>query len=211
MFSLAQISFLLIALDSVALITIVFRRYLNPKKWARWSVEVSLGYYYIYLVSMFAIVTIGFFSNLFPYVFALALLVIIMIIVNKPIFSFDSEGAIPFVLYSISVFHEMYYASNIPLNSLALLGVWNLVSYPIMIFSTIILAWFMDLLFRNTSKEHLEIIRSEYGKNAPYNLNFKDGRAAIKFISTSPSVFTAFILVYSIVTICKYLIIGFPI
>jgi len=198
MLDLTSISFIILAMNYIALAGVFLLRYFNPKQWSIWLVKSSASYFVVYTITMFVLLTMFFVILLLPeiklldpsifiFLILLGFLFLILVAVKKQIENIEGNIISPFLLYLFSVGQEIFYTvtSNDGMVLLLILIFWYFVGAFVILLLGKIIGYLLGKLMPKIAKEHMKIMKSKFGNKAPEIIKFDDGSVMTGFGPTA--------------------------
>ena len=170
MLDLTSISFIILAMNYIALAGVFLLRYFNPKQWSIWLVKSSASYFVVYTITMFVLLTMFFVILLLPeiklldpsifiFLILLGFLFLILVAVKKQIENIEGNIISPFLLYLFSVGQEIFYTvtSNDGMVLLLILIFWYFVGAFVILLLGKIIGYLLGKLMPKIAKEHFSL------------------------------------------------------
>ncbi len=198
-FDLTSIGFIILAINYIALAGIFLVRYFNPEQWSAWLVKASASYFVVYTITIFVLLTLFFIIVLLPEIGLLDLggifimlvllgfLFVLLMVIKSQVETLGGGIISPFLLYLLSVGQEIFYTvtskDGIPL--LLILIFWYFIGAFVIMLLGKAIGYLLDKLAPKIAIEHMKIMRSTFGKDAPSVIKFEDGSVMSNFGPTA--------------------------
>lgn len=212
----SNLDLIAISINYLAFAGLVFYRYLNPKRWAKWLVKTSNASLAAYMITMFllvmALTTVqqalegghGNVGNICVLMPGLLMLIAMAFVAKKTVEYLHGDDFLVPALYFLSIAQEIYRVAFSPgeIEMGEFLGLWMFGLVAILLGGRLI-GLLLDTLFPKLERAHLEIVRKEYGPGAPKTLLSKDGWSSTGFFRGCGD-FAGIIIAYALWMIVRY-------